>query len=190
MIKRCSWAQKRELETTYHDIEWGVPQTDDQKLFEMLCLEGAQAGLSWYTILQKREGYRRAFAEFDIAKVARFTGKKCEKLVGDAGIVRHKQKINSVVANAKSVIQIQQEYGSFAQYIWSFVDGRPIQNNWRSVKQVPSKTVISDALSRDLKKRGFKFVGSTTCYAFMQAAGLVNDHINTCFRHKEIKQMG
>lgn len=189
MVKRCSWAQKRELETAYHDIEWGVPETDDQKLFEMLCLEGAQAGLSWYTILQKRDGYRRAFAQFDIAKVARFTEKKREKLVEDAGIVRHKQKIESVIANAKAVIKIQQEHESFAQYVWAFVDGRPIQNNWRSVKQVPSKTSISDALSRDLKKRGFKFVGSTTCYAFMQAAGMVNDHVSTCFRHKEIKRL-
>ena len=187
-MKRCSWAEKRELETHYHDTEWGIPEHDDQKLFEMLCLEGAQAGLSWYTILQKRDGYRRAFADFDIPKVARFTEKKREKLLNDAGIVRHKLKINAVIENAKSTIAIQKEHGSFAQYVWSFVDGKPIQNNWRSVKQVPAKTSISDALSRDLKKRGFKFVGSTTCYAFMQATGMVNDHVTSCFRHKEVKR--
>lgn len=187
-MKRCSWAEKRELESHYHDTEWGIPEHDDQKLFEMLCLEGAQAGLSWYTILQKRDGYRRAFADFDIPKVARFTEKKREKLLNDAGIVRHKQKINAVIENAKSIIAIQKELGSFAQYVWSFVDGKPIQNNWRSVKQVPAKTSISDALSRDLKKRGFKFVGSTTCYAFMQATGMVNDHVTSCFRHKEVKR--
>ena len=188
MIKRCSWAEKRELETHYHDTEWGIPEHDDQKLFEMLCLEGAQAGLSWYTILQKRDGYRRAFANFDIPKVARFSEKKREKLLNDAAIVRHKQKINAVIENAKSTITIQKEYGSFAQYVWSFVDGKPIQNNWRTVKQVPAKTSISDALSRDLKKRGFKFVGSTTCYAFMQATGMVNDHVTSCFRHTEVRR--
>ncbi|MGR8948545.1 MAG: DNA-3-methyladenine glycosylase I [Gammaproteobacteria bacterium] len=188
-MKRCLWAEKRELETAYHDEEWGVPEHDDQKLFELLCLEGAQAGLSWYTILQKREGYRRAFADFEIAKVARYTEKKRDTLVNDESIVRHKQKINAVIENAKSILKIQKEFGSFDEYVWSFVDGLPRQNNWRTPKQVPATTAQSDAFSSDLKKRGFKFVGSTTCYAFMQAAGLVNDHLTTCFRHKAVKEM-
>ena len=190
MVKRCVWAEKHEIETAYHDSEWGVPEHDDAKLFELLCLEGAQAGLSWLTILQKREGYRKAFANFEIAKVARYSDKKREKLLQDASIVRHRQKINAVVENAKSVLKVQKEFGSFDNYIWRFVDGVPKQNDWRDRKQVPSSTTESDALSRDLKKRGFKFVGSTTCYAFMQAAGLVNDHLTSCFRHKPVKKLG
>ena len=190
MVKRCVWAEKHEIETVYHDSEWGVPEHDDAKLFELLCLEGAQAGLSWLTILQKREGYRKAFANFEIAKVARYSDKKREKLLQDASIVRHRQKINAVVENAKSVLKVQKEFGSFDNYIWRFVDGVPKQNDWRDRKQVPSSTTESDALSRDLKKRGFKFVGSTTCYAFMQAAGLVNDHLTSCFRHKPVKKLG
>ena len=189
MVKRCVWAEKHEIETAYHDSEWGVPEHDDAKLFELLCLEGAQAGLSWLTILQKREGYRKAFANFEIAKVARYSDKKREKLLQDASIVRHRQKINAVVENAKSVLKVQKEFGSFDNYIWRFVDGVPKQNDWRDRKQVPSSTTESDALSRDLKKRGFKFVGSTTCYAFMQAAGLVNDHLTSCFRHKPVKKL-
>ena len=189
MVCRCTWAEKHEIETVYHDEEWGVPEHDDEKLFELICLEGAQAGLSWLTILQKREGYRKAFANFEIAKVARYSQKKCEALVNDASIVRHRQKINAVVENAKCVLQVQKEFGSFDNYIWRFVDGAPRQNNWRDTKQVPATTAESDALSRDLKKRGFKFVGSTTCYAFMQAAGLVNDHVTACFRHKAVKKL-
>ena len=186
MLKRCAWAEKHEIETLYHDQEWGVPEHDDVRLFELLCLEGAQAGLSWLTILQKRDGYRKAFAGFEVTKVARFTPKKCTALLNDAGIVRHKQKINSVVENAKCVLQLQKEFGSFDNYVWGFVDGAPKQNAWRTIKQVPASTDVSDALSRDLKKRGFKFVGSTTCYAFMQAAGLVNDHLTNCFRYKQV----
>ena len=189
MVCRCTWAEKHEIETVYHDEEWGVPEHDDEKLFELICLEGAQAGLSWLTILQKREGYRKAFANFEIAKVARYSQIKCEALVNDASIVRHRQKINAVVENAKCVLQVQKEFGSFDNYIWRFVDGAPRQNNWRDTKQVPATTAESDALSRDLKKRGFKFVGSTTCYAFMQAAGLVNDHVTACFRHKAVKKL-
>ena len=189
MVERCAWAEKHEIETRYHDEEWGIPEHEDNRLFELLSLEGAQAGLSWLTILQKREGYRKAFANFDIAKVARYSQKKCDALVDDASIVRHRQKINAVVANANSILLVKKEFGSFNDYIWSFVDGAPKQNNWRSTKQVPAKTAVSDALSRDLKKRGFKFVGSTTCYAFMQAAGLVNDHLVSCFRHKPVKKL-
>ena len=186
MPNRCPWAEKHEIETIYHDEEWGVPVYDDQELFELLCLEGAQAGLSWLTILQKRAGYRRAFANFEIAKVARFSQKKREALVKVPGIVRHQQKINAVVENAKCVLAIQEEVGSFNRYIWDFVDGKPRQNKWRDAKQVPASTAESEAMSRALKKRGFKFVGSTTCYAFMQAAGLVNDHLLNCFRHKQL----
>ena len=189
MVCRCTWAEKHEIETVYHDEEWGVPEHDDEKLFELICLEGAQAGLSWLTILQKRDGYRKAFANFEIAKVARYSQKKREALVNDASIVRHRQKINAVVENAKCVLQVQEEFGSFDNYVWRFVDGTPRQNNWRDTKQVPATTAESDALSRDLKKRGFKFVGSTTCYAFMQAAGLVNDHTTACFRHKVVKKL-
>ena len=173
----------------YHDEEWGVPEHDDHRLFEMLCLESAQSGLSWLTILQKREAYRRAFAKFDVNKVARYGDEKCEALLLDASIVRHRLKINAVVENAKCIISIQKEHGSFGSYLWGFIGGKPLQNNWESAKQVPAKTVQSDELSRVLKKRGFKFIGSTTCYAFMQATGMVNDHIISCHRHKLVKKM-
>jgi DNA-3-methyladenine glycosylase I len=183
---RCSWA-RTPLSVAYHDLEWGVPVHDDLVLFEFLILEGAQAGLSWETILNKREAYRRAFAGFDPALVARFTAKRVERLLKDPGIVRNRLKINSAVGNAKVFLEVQQEFGSFDAYIWRFVGGTPRVNRWRALQQVPPKTAESDALSRDLLKRGFKFVGSTICYAFMQAVGMTNDHLVTCFRYAELR---
>lgn len=170
----------------YHDAEWGVPVHDDRVFFEFLILEGAQAGLSWSTILNKRAGYRRAFAEFDPARVARFTPSRVDKLVGDAGIVRHRQKIASAVTNARAFLAVQEAHGSFDRYVWPFVGGAPRRNAWRASKQVPASTPESDALGKDLRTRGFTFVGSTICYAFMQATGLVNDHVVTCFRYREV----
>jgi DNA-3-methyladenine glycosylase I len=181
-MKRCGWA-KDELSIRYHDEEWGVPVHDDRRWFEFLVLEGAQAGLSWDTILRKRENYRQAFAGFDPAVVARFRETKIEELLADPGIVRNRLKVNSVVRNAQAFLKIQQDVGSFDTYIWRFVDGEPLRNTWRSLDQVPARTEISDALSKDLKRRGFTFVGSTICYALMQATGLVNDHLVGCFRH-------
>jgi DNA-3-methyladenine glycosylase I len=181
-MNRCGWA-KDDLSIQYHDEEWGVPVHDDRRWFEFLVLEGAQAGLSWDTILRKRENYRRAFAEFDPAVVARFTDKRIEKLLGDPGIVRNRLKVASVVSNAQAFLKIQKEIGSFDAYIWPFVDGQPLQNKWRSLSEVPARTEHSDALSKDLKRRGFTFVGSTICYALMQATGLVNDHLVGCFRY-------
>jgi DNA-3-methyladenine glycosylase I len=183
---RCAWA-KDELNVQYHDREWGVPVHDDRLLFEFLILEGAQAGLSWTTILKKREGYRRAFENFDAQKVARFDTRKVEKLLTDPGIVRNRLKIESTIKNAKAFLAIQKEFGSFDAYIWRFVGGRPVENTRRSLKEIPSQTPESDAMSQDLLKRGFKFVGSTICYAFMQAVGMVNDHTRDCFRYSEIK---
>lgn len=168
----------------YHDDEWGLPVTDDHHLFEMLTLEGAQAGLSWRTILNKREGYRKAFVDFDPARVARFTAKRREKLLLDPGIVRNRLKVESTVINAKAVLAIQKEHGSLARYLWAFVDGKPIVNEWESMKQLPAKTELSDHISKALKKDGFKFVGSTVIYAFLQAAGFVNDHTVECFRRR------
>jgi DNA-3-methyladenine glycosylase I len=170
----------------YHDDEWGVPEHDDTRLFELLTLEGAQAGLSWSTILNKRDNYRRAFAGFDPAKVARFNRRSVERLLGDAGIVRNRLKVESTISNARLVLQLQRELGSFDAYIWGFVDGTPRINRYRSLAQLPSSTATSDRMSKELKKRGFRFVGSTICYAFMQAAGLVNDHEISCFRHREL----
>ena len=181
-LKRCAWAQG-ELYIAYHDQEWGVPVHDDRLLFEFLILEGAQAGLSWITILRKRENYRRAFDNFDPRKVARYDSRKIQMLLADAGIVRNKLKIASAVQNAKAFLAVQKEFGSFDRYLWQFVGGQPIRNHWKSLKEVPPSTLISDALSRDLLKRGFKFVGSTICYAFMQAVGMVNDHTKDCFRY-------
>ncbi|KAA5545426.1 DNA-3-methyladenine glycosylase I [Roseiconus nitratireducens] len=180
---RCPWAQGSQY-IAYHDQEWGVPVHDDRRLFEFLILEGAQAGLSWITILKKRENYRRLFDGFDPERVARFNRKKIEKLMSDAGIVRNRLKIESTVSNASSFLQIQSEVGSFDEYIWQFVQGRPKQNAWRRMQDVPSKTAESDAMSKDLKRRGFRFVGTTICYAFMQAVGMVNDHLVTCPRHQ------
>ena len=182
---RCGWA-RTELDIAYHDQEWGVPVHDDRVFFEFLVLEGAQAGLSWSTILNKRDGYRRAFADFDPARVARFTPARLERLVQDARIVRHRQKIESVVTNARSFLKVQGEHGSFDKYVWGFVGGQPRVNRWRAPRQVPASTPQSDALSKDLQRRGFRFVGSTICYAFMQATGLVNDHLVSCFRHAEV----
>jgi DNA-3-methyladenine glycosylase I len=184
-MKRCAWA-KNDLAIRYHDEEWGLPVHDDQRFFEFLILEGAQAGLSWDTILRKREAYRESFAGFDPAKVARFTAVKCERLMQNEGIVRNRLKIASAVSNAKSFVRIQDEVGSFDRYIWDFVGGRPIVNKTRSVADIVAKTEISDAISRDLRKRGFNFVGSTIMYAFMQATGMVNDHLVSCFRYKEV----
>ena len=182
-LRRCDWATT-ELGIAYHDSEWGVPQHDDRRLFEFLILEGAQAGLSWETILRKREAYRRAFDDFDPARVARYDRRKIAKLLADPGIVRNRLKIDSAVQNAQAFLQVQQEFGTFDCYVWRFVDGSPIRNRWKQMSQVPAKTAQSDAMSKDLRQRGFNFVGSTICYAFMQAVGMVDDHLVTCFRAK------
>jgi DNA-3-methyladenine glycosylase I len=184
---RCPWA-KTELYVQYHDAEWGVPVHDDRLLFEFLVLEGAQAGLSWETILKKRENYRRAFDNFDPAVVARYGQKKRKGLLADGGIVRNRLKIEAVVQNAKAFLAVQDALGGFDAYIWGFVGHQPRQNAWRSIKEVPAKTPESDAMSKDLKRRGFKFVGSTICYAFMQAVGMVNDHLVDCFWHGELRK--
>ena len=184
-ITRCEWAEGVSLAyIEYHDKEWGVPVYDDRTQFEFLLLEGAQAGLSWSTILNKREGYRKAFADFDVNKVARFTNKRIDTLLQDPGIVRNRLKVQSAVSNAKAFLAVQEEFGSFSDYIWGFVDGEPIRNRCRKDSDVPATSPESDALSKDLKKRGFKFVGSTIIYAHMQATGLVNDHVTGCFRYK------
>lgn len=183
--RRCDWAHNGwPLDVTYHDTEWGVPVHDDRVLFEFLVLEGAQAGLSWSTILRKREAYRTAFAGFDPARVARFTPTRIERLMHNEGIVRNRLKIEATVSNAKAFLKVQREFGSFDAYLWQFVNGRPIRNKWRSMRQVPAKTPLSDRLSKDLRKRGFRFVGGTICYAYMQAVGMVNDHLTSCFRHR------
>lgn len=183
---RCPWCLGSEEYVRYHDEEWGVPVHDDRVLFEFLILEGAQAGLSWSTILRKRAGYRRAFAAFDPARVARFDAARRRRLLADAGIVRNRAKIEAAVANARAFLAVQAEFGAFDAYLWRFVDGHPIRNRWRSISQVPARTPVSVALSKDLVRRGFRFVGPTTVYAFMQAVGLVNDHVTDCFRHAEI----
>jgi DNA-3-methyladenine glycosylase I len=185
--KRCAWAEGPELDSRdYHDREWGVPVHDDRLLFEFLILEGAQAGLNWSTILRKRENYRKAFANFDPGKVARFDKRKTGQLLKNAGIVRNRLKIESAIQNARAFLEVQKEFGSFDSYVWQFVGGRPKRNRWRSLRQIPAETAESRAMSKDLMKRGFRFVGPTICYAFMQAVGMVNDHVVTCFRHKEI----
>jgi DNA-3-methyladenine glycosylase I len=183
-MKRCSWCEGSEIYEKYHDEEWGVPVYDDKKIFEFLILEGAQAGLSWLTILKRREGYRKAFANFDVKKVAKFTAKDVEKLMQDTGIIRNRLKIQSAITNAQHFIEVQKDFGSFSKYIWSFVGGKPIVNKLTDWKTMPAMTSESDALSKDLKKRGFKFVGSTIIYAHMQATGMVNDHVVSCFRYK------
>lgn len=182
---RCSWSTKDQLYKDYHDNEWGVPNHDDNHLFEMLNLEGAQAGLSWYTVLTKRDNYRKAFDNWDAKKISKYTDTKIEALMLDAGIIRNRLKINGTIANAKAFLAVQKEFGSFDKYIWSFVGGKPIINNFTSLSEVPAKTPISDAMSKDLLKRGFKFVGSTICYAFMQATGMVNDHVADCWKRKK-----
>ncbi len=185
MVSRCDWARGEEY-ILYHDEEWGVPLHDDRLLFEFLILDGAQAGLSWLTILKKRPAYRELFANFDPQKVARFDAKRIELLLTDARIVRNRAKVESAVSNAKAFLAVQKEFGSFDAYIWQFVGGEPKVNAWKTLKDIPAHTPESDAMSKDLKKRGFKFVGSTICYAFMQAAGMVNDHVVTCFRYREV----
>jgi len=184
---RCHWA-KNELNIPYHDQEWGVPVHDDHRLFEFVILEGAQAGLSWDTILKKRARYREVFDQFDPAKVARYDKKKIRELLRDAGIIRNRLKIDSTITNARAFLEVQKEFGSFDAYIWRFVGGQPRQNARKTHKSVPAKTPESDAMSKDLQKRGFRFVGSTICYAFMQATGMVNDHLVACFRHKELSE--
>jgi DNA-3-methyladenine glycosylase I len=181
-VIRCPWA-RTELSIAYHDSEWGVPQHDDRVLFEFLILEGAQAGLSWETILKKREAYRRAFNRFDPAKVARYNAARVARLLADEGIIRNRLKIASAIANAKAFLVVQKEFGSFDKYLWGFVGGRPKVNVFKSMSEVPARTAESDALSKDLRKRGFNFVGSTICYAMMQAVGMVNDHLTTCYRY-------
>ena len=184
--KRCWWCGEDPLYQAYHDKEWGVPVHDDRALFEFLCLEGAQAGLSWITILRKREHYRLVFDQFDAEKIARYDQAKITTLLGDAGIVRNKLKVNGFVKNARAYLAMLESGLSLDRYLWNFVDGRTIQNNWQYPNQVPANTPVSDAMSKDLKKRGFTFVGSTICYAFMQSVGMVNDHITNCFRRKEL----
>ena len=184
-MNRCAWTGANELMMAYHDTEWGVSLHDEQKLFEFLILEGMQAGLSWSTILNKRENFRRAFAEFDVEKVARFGKRDINRLLKDAGIIRNRLKIEAAINNAQRYIEVQHEFGSFDAYIWGFVDGQPIKNGFKSLKEIPAKTPLSDAISKDLKTRGFKFVGSTIVYAHMQATGMVNDHTVDCFRYKE-----
>ena len=187
-VSRCGWA-RTDLSIAYHDAEWGVPLHDDRGLFEFLILEGAQAGLSWETILRKRESYREAFDGFDAGRVARYSAKKVERLLTNPGIVRNRLKVESAVTNARAFLSVQKEAGSFDAYIWRFVDGKPLVNQRRTVSDVPASTPQSDALSKDLKKRGFRFVGTTICYAFMQATGMVNDHAVDCFRYREVSRV-
>jgi len=186
MKSRCAWTGNDELYIRYHDEEWGVPLYDDQKLFEFLILEGAQAGLSWSTILKKRDNYREAFDNFDMSKIAFYGPDKMSELLQNSGIVRNKLKIESAVRNARACLKIREETGSFSDYLWQFVNGKPVTNHWKSLKDLPAKTDISDKMSQTLKKAGFNFVGSTICYAFMQAVGMVNDHTTDCFRYREI----
>jgi DNA-3-methyladenine glycosylase I len=186
MLKRCDWPGTDPLYVRYHDEEWGVPLHDDRKLFEFLILEGAQAGLSWITILRKRENYRKAFDRFDAKKIARYDGRKIRSLLADAGIIRNRQKIAAAIANARAFLEVRKEFGSFDAYVWRFVGGRPKRNRWKAIREIPARTKESDALSADLRSRGFRFVGSTICYAHMQATGMVNDHLTSCFRYREV----
>ncbi len=186
MIKRCAWAQSSDLEAEYHDKEWGVVSHDDQHLFEMLILEGAQAGLSWSTILNKRITYRKAYYDFDPQRVASFTSKSVERLLADPGIVRNRLKVEASIQNARAFLKVQQEYGSFSEFAWGFVEGEPVINRWRTHQAIPAETAESRTMSKALKQRGFKFVGPTICYAFMQSVGMVNDHEVSCFRYQEL----
>ncbi|NLP58881.1 DNA-3-methyladenine glycosylase I [Lutibacter sp. B1] len=183
---RCGWCGNDPLYIEYHDTEWGVPVYNDDKLFEFLILETFQAGLSWITILRKRENFRKAFDNFDYKKIANYNDAKFEELLQDAGIIRNKLKIKATITNATAFMEVQKEFGSFSKYIWSFTNGLPIKNNWENLKQLPATTTLSDSISKDLKKRGFKFVGSTVIYAHMQATGMINDHITSCFRYDEV----
>jgi len=188
-MKRCQWCESTELYTKYHDKEWGVPVHKDQKHFEFLVLESAQAGLSWITILNKRENYRKAYDNFDPKKVARYTEAKKAKLLADAGIVRNRLKIEASINNAKHFLEIQKEFGSFSNYIWSFTKNKPVVGKWKTIKEIPPRTELSDTISADLKKRGFKFLGSVIIYSHLQATGIINDHITDCYRYKEIKKL-
>ena len=185
---RCPWPGVDPIYVDYHDTEWGVPLYDDRQLFEFLILEGAQAGLSWITILKRRKGYRKAFARFDPRKVARFTKAKVNTLLQDEGIIRNRLKVESAIRNAKAFLKVQEEFGSFSEYQWQFVDGQPIRNKWKTLKQLPATSPVSDAFSKDLKHRGFNFVGSTIMYAHMQAVGMVNDHLVSCFRYTDVQE--
>ncbi len=189
MKRRCEWCGDDAVYCAYHDDEWGVPVHDDRRLFEMLALEGAQAGLSWLTILKKREGYRLAFDAFDFERVAAYSAGEIECLLANPGIVRNRLKIESVIRNARGTLRIREEFGSLDAFLWRYVDGEPRQNAWPSIAALPSRTDQSDRMSQDLKQRGFNFVGSTVCYAFMQAVGMVNDHVVGCFRHEEVKKL-
>lgn len=189
MTTRCEWAGDRPLDVEYHDKEWGVPLHDDRRLFEFLILEGAQAGLSWSTILKKRENYRTAFDGFDVEKIARYDDRKVAELLQDPGIVRNRLKVRAAVGNARAFLEAQEESGTFDAYVWQFVDGRPVQNAYERLSDLPATTPEAEALSKDLKRRGFRFVGPTICYAFMQAVGMVNDHVISCFRYTEITEM-
>ena len=187
-IVRCPWSTSDSLSEAYHDTEWGVPVRDDRALFEFLILEGAQAGLSWITILKKRAAYREAFDNFDAAKIARYQEAKLEKLLANPGIVRNRLKVHAAVRNARACLAVTKEFGGFHKYLWQFVDGQPIQNAWQGHSDVPASTPLSDAMSKDLKKRGFTFAGSTICYAFMQATGMVNDHLVSCYRYSQVRK--
>lgn len=189
MLKRCEWSTSPAMQN-YHDTVWGIPQHDDRLLFEFLTLEGAQAGLSWATILAKRDNYKKAFDNFDVKAIASYDENKIAELLADSGIVRNRLKVASVISNARSVLDIQKEFGSFDTYIWALVEGRPIQNTWKTISEVPAQTEISTRMSKALNKRGFKFVGAGICYSFMQAVGMVNDHTTDCFRHAQIKSLG
>ena len=186
-VEKCSWCIGSDIYENYHDQQWGVPVHDDTVLLEFLTLEGAQAGLSWITILKKREGYQQAFANFDYIAIAEFNEEKVEKLMQFEGIIRNRLKIKSTITNARNFMEVQKEFGSFSKYLWSFVNHQPIQNHFKTHSDIPAKTELSDIISKDLKKRGFKFVGSTIIYAYMQAIGMVNDHVQTCFRYEELK---
>ncbi|QTY27026.1 DNA-3-methyladenine glycosylase I [Flavobacterium sp. CS20] len=188
-MTKCEWATKHPLEEHYHDTEWGVPVYNDQKLFELLCLESAQAGLSWLTVLQKRNNYKKAFHNFDIEKVAHFSEQKVEELLQNKGIIRNRLKVKAFINNANCVLNLQKTHGSLSKYLWKFANHQPIQNAFKSASEIPTKTDISDLMSKDLKNNGFKFLGSTTCYAFMQAVGMTNDHTTDCFRYEDVKTL-
>ena len=187
--ERCSWCGEHEFYVAYHDMEWGVPLHDDQKLFEFLILEGAQAGLSWLTILKKRDAYRKAYYQFDAEKISRFNSRSIERLMNNAGIVRNRLKIEASIDNARAFLEVQDEFGSFDKFIWQYVNHRPRQNRWRQLKDIPALTNESQQMSKDLQQRGFRFVGPTICYAFMQATGMANDHVTTCFRYKQVAKI-
>jgi DNA-3-methyladenine glycosylase I len=188
-MNRCDWCLGHPLYVDYHDLEWGVPEHDDQKLFEKLVLDGAQAGLSWLTILKKREGYRRAFDGFDAEKMAAYDGRQVARLLADPGIVRNRLKVEAAITNARAYLRLREDEGSFNRFLWQFVGGEPRRNRWRVLAELPARTAESDALSEALRSRGFKFVGSTICYAFMQAVGMVNDHLTNCFRHRQVARL-